>query len=254
MSDVLNSPAGDDYEWVNAWAARAAPAIAAPPERAQRPPGSPSRNGAGGARVLVHDLIPAPAAEPAADNPAVPPEPKSHADFGTLPAEVREPLPVPDTRALRPGELPAPKPDPDSFVHPATRRFFVDIRTSPTVPEQTHIHEQPATTQPETQAEAASAVSPMVAVPATEPPVSNAAPPVAPVALSAAEQLKRDIADISFARDALLAPAMPTTRRRARGAFATLRNAESVPILVGSVVGATLVAVFGAAASLVRLR
>ena len=71
-----------------------------------------------------------------------------------------------------------------------------------------------------------------------------------------ASQLERDIADIECARDALVdaEPTAITEPRRIRGRFAALRHAESVPILVGSVVGATLLLVFGAAASLISLR
>jgi hypothetical protein len=68
--------------------------------------------------------------------------------------------------------------------------------------------------------------------------------------------LAHDIAEIERARDALLEPAPFTIidPRKVRGRFSALRNADSVPILVGSVVGATLLIVFGAAASLISLR
>ena len=145
------------------------------------------------------------------------------------------------------------------FVHPATRRFFATFRAppaaepvAPTVPQadeavaapppaadtQAPVAETPAATAPIVQHEPAAVESSQVSL------------------VPEADQLERDIAEIQRVRDTLLAqpPFTIIDPRRVHGRFARLRNSDAVPIVIGTVVGLSLLIVFGAAASLITLR
>jgi len=218
MSELLNPSEGDDFEWVNAWATKSNPA-------------------------------------PKSD-PKVDPAPKqvSAPDTGAPATEQSAaPQPAPDASSPR-----KPAFDPEMFVHPATRRFFATFRTPP----------------------AAEPIAPPAAEPAP-PPALLPEPPAAEVAVAEvttpaaivqrepaavessqvslvpeADQLERDIAEIQRVRDALLAQPSFTIidPHKVHGRFARLRNSDAVPIVIGTVVGLTLLIVFGAAASLITLR
>jgi hypothetical protein len=84
----------------------------------------------------------------------------------------------------------------------------------------------------------------------SDPVAADAALPLAPDI--APDQLERDIAEIEMRRDALYAE----WERSQRGGDPTARSRTSdyVPILLGTVLGFTLLVVFGAAASFVSLR
>lgn len=72
-----------------------------------------------------------------------------------------------------------------------------------------------------------------------------------------AGQLARDIAEIEQARDALLsrAPTAPESPRVVRIAMWShlRRTADSVPVILGSLLGVVMLVVFSAAAAFVRL-
>lgn len=259
MSEQRNPPENDDFEWVNTWANGTSPAKGDTPKQASAP------NAASAA-----DLAEQPAAQEAiAPHPTEIVAPK--------PALMAQPN-IADVIA------PAPRkrgPDADQFVHPATRRFFAALRAPVSAPrsEASTAPIAPADAQSHQPIRAAASPSPVAtsfeALPA---PASAAAGPsetataVTPAATATnepamvesaeaslapdASQLERDIAEIECARDALVDPAPFTIAdpRKPRSRFSMLRHAESVPILVGSVVGATLLIVFGAAASLISLR
>jgi hypothetical protein len=82
-----------------------------------------------------------------------------------------------------------------------------------------------------------------------------------PVGSSAAEQLARDLADIAQARDALEGGTARTEATVAKGSdsrivwlpFALRRTADSVPILLGTVLGLLMLVVFSAAAVFAKL-
>jgi hypothetical protein len=255
MADVLNSPPGEDYEWVNAWAATKGEAHPAEPPlsgAAARP-----ENITSGIRVVAADLIAASATDASPNSTNVLPPPGPPADRALPQTEAAAPLRA--LEVVQGAELPPARGAAEFLVHPATRRFFAGIRLPAAAAEPIPASEEQTVAPPAERAEPAanraSVVTPAVTAstaPTALPDPLPSSPPVMP--LSPAEQLERDIADIAFAQDALSAPQATARSRRTRGAWAAFRNAESVPILVGSVVGATLLIVFGAAASLIRLR
>lgn len=91
------------------------------------------------------------------------------------------------------------------------------------------------------------AVPPEAPQPAASPPV------IAPIAHTLTDdQLKRDIAEIERARDALAAIPVGSFSSRLRNQALTLvpsRTADSVPIVVGGVLALVMLSVFGAAAA-----
>ena len=256
MSELHNPPESDDFEWVNTWA------TGAPAATDAKPPQQPAETST------------------SASDRATPPAPQE--TISAAPVRVVAETQGRDVVAARPTDTVAPQPpvtappnfaervvrasrkrtsDADQFVHPATRRFFAALR-APVSLARNETPAAPATTSPELAPEPAPAAAEVHETPSLETPVAPAASEPAMVESAEAtlapeaSQLDRDIADIECARDALV-DAEPTAiaePRRIRGRFAALRHAESVPILVGSVVGATLLLVFGAAASLISLR
>ena len=268
MSELRNPSENDDFEWVNDWANAAAPAAGGKPKHepvqtsasafdlAERP-----------APQATIAVAPARAAADAQSPDAIVPQPTDI--VATEPPATTQPDFA--DRVARASRKRGP--DADQFVHPATRRFFAALRAStgqseaPTAadapalahgPQHPLAAASPALTSAEPAPEATRScetapITERVATTANEPAtVGSADASLAPDA----SQLERDIADIECARDALLEPApfTITEPRKARRRFSALRHAESVPILVGSVVGATLLLVFGAAASLISLR
>lgn len=222
MSELLNPSEGDDYEWVNAWATKSNSAPKADLKAAPAPKPEPA---------------PDAVAASAAPSPAAP-----------APADVSPPR--------------KPTFDPDMFVHPATRRFFATFRAPPAA-------EPVAPAAP--QADEPVAAAPPPAAADTQAPVPEAPAELAPIVVQhepaavessqvslvpEADQLERDIAEIQRVRDALLAqpPFTIIDPRRVHGRFARLRNSDAVPIVIGTVVGLSLLIVFGAAASLITLR
>jgi len=272
MSELRDPPENDDFEWVNDWAHGAAPATGGKPKH------EPAQ-----ASADASELVEGPAPQ---ETIAVAPAPV------VADAPSQEPIPQQptDTVASKPAVTAQPSfadriarasrkrgPEADQLVHPVTRRFFAALR-SPTSTRQGEARaaaDAPAPAsgpQPTLAIASASVASTSPELPSEPAPAPVDLRETAPVAATAnepikvestdarlapeASQLERDIADIERARDALLesAPFTVTEPRKARGRFAALRHAESVPILVGSVVGATLLLVFGAAASLISLR
>jgi hypothetical protein len=178
---------------------------------------------------------------------------------------VSGPSPAPDI--LSPAVAEAPEP-PQRI--PATRRFFAALR--PPAPVERDVISAAVTVAPVEMIDdhppestlAPAEVEPIEAVAAVDQPAAVVAASE-PAAIESEEAslvpqvdlLEFDIAEIERARDALMAPAPFTIidpRKVRGGRFSALRNPDSVPILVGSVVGVTLLIVFGAAASLISLR
>lgn len=275
MSDLLDPPASDDFEWVNSWATGAKPA----------PSGKPKQEPAPNAQSPAEPAVqPPPAAAPANLATAV----QVQDTAARQPAEVAAPKPPVATQSTVADMVPRPPrkrgPEADQFVHPATRRFFAALRTQASAPrdEAPAVSAAPADAPTATRDPQPSVASPSPAKTAPAPSPAPMFPPTtiaeaAPIVLTSAvpaetppvkiestdaslaptmSQLERDIAEIEGARDALLDPEpfTITDPRKPRSRLAALRHAESVPILVGSVVGATLLIVFGAAASLISLR
>jgi hypothetical protein len=83
---------------------------------------------------------------------------------------------------------------------------------------------------------------------------ADAVMPVELVPAIAPDQLEQDIAEIAARRDALLAEYQPVPRVTVLERPRRSRTTDYVPILLGCVLGFTLVVVFGAAASFVSLR
>lgn len=298
MSEILNSPASDDFEWVNAWAGADKPA--AKPEPKFEPKPTPARREEPVvAKTADADARARDSAAPRTAEAVAPNAPASAqaASQGTNQATPRDPATRPARKAAG---------DPELLVHPATRRFFSALRApipvqrdaTPPAPTETVDGssgkpaiepkvEPKVTVEPKTTAEPKTTVEPTQATvpqpaptrepapaampkPASKPASATTLPADTvkarePVALASSEPtlvrevdlLDRDIADIELARDALLEPAPLATaapRKVLRERLAALRNPDSVPILVGSVVGVTLLIVFGAAASLISLR
>lgn len=266
MSELRNPPESDDFDWVNAWAT-------ATPATGDAPKQYPMLNAESASdfaeQHAPQEAIAAAPARVAADT-------QSREAITQHPTEVVAPRPPvtaqPNIADMATHASHKRGPDVDQFVHPATRRFFAALHTS------TRRSEAPAAADAQAPAQIAPAPASSVSKASaflSEPApagVRETAPVMTPVATTTnqptmvesaeaslapdASQLERDIADIEGARDALLEP-VPftiTELRKARSRLSALRHAESVPILVGSVVGATLLLVFGAAASLISLR
>lgn len=277
MSELRDPPASDDFEWVNSWADASTPPTGGKPrqEPAQRPSVSPSDLAE---RPAPREVV---AAEPARPGVGT----QSRDGLAQHPAEIVAPKPpvaAQSNFADRVAQVSRKRgPDAEQFVHPATRRFFAALRT-PTSASRSDAPAAPIAPAPDQNVQPIPALTP--AAPMTTSPelppeaapaaaeVREKAPIPTPATITAsqpakvesaeaslapdASQLERDIAEIECARDALLEPApfTITDPRKPRSPFSALRHAESVPILVGSVVGATLLIVFGAAASLISLR
>ncbi len=180
MSEQVN-PSGDDFEWVNAWAANPKPV------------------------AKISPVPPAPPVRPAAD-----------ADMWFAAHAVLSPQPTAH-EFVRTGGPVAPPPS--------------DI----TLENSRVVHAAHA--MPVESGERVAVASPATLVPGPG-------------------LLEHDIAEIERACEVLAEPApfVIDARKLRRSRLAALRNSDSVPILVGSVVGATLLLVFGAAASLISLR
>ena len=254
----------DDFAWVNAWAASAgpsAPAVApaitpvAPALQALIEPTQP-------ATQVEAYTPPAPSSEATAplDPPTfiaseiMPPVPFEAAQDGASAPLVPEAAPA-ETEAASVGdtdpeaaaesaastdegdELPAAEEQPKSsapisfldFARRAKRSLFSIVARN-------------ADLEPEPEA--------LTHIPGSSDPV--AAGTTFPLAPDLSDQLERDIAEIEIRRDALYAE-WERSQRWADPA-ARSRTSDYVPILLGTVLGFTLLVVFGAAASFVSLR
>ena len=262
----------DDFEWVNAWAATLRPAPIAAPTAA------PAAN------LAIADAGPAQAhARPAESGGSIVMSRPTPAAAGSGEAPIAIDRVATSAAAARGAvvEAGSPLPDPAVNAAPATAAHVAST-----------LHAVEATAADATDTDAATArlaeggsaaIPPFDAerrigrkrwtnlfrmiVRESEPdlraanelaeaaPESHAAHDAEAEPILAADQLRRDIADIVFIRDRLLAEAAAEERKkRSVARFARMRTSDYVPILVGGVLAFTSLVVFGAAASFVSLR
>jgi hypothetical protein len=266
------SPSGDDFEWVNAWAESA---VSGEP---RDEPSSPTREAKISAVPAPTDpqpsdevLTAAPVLAAPDEAPLVPAtaialvaaesiEPQSADDR----IEAAEPLavedhieaPACDDTTARAETSDTPPSEAPTWLErkPWARIFRIVARNAD------RAADHPVAVLPEEPADALSLAADEAEV-ARESPAAELVPIADNVELApehvelAPDQLERDITEIELIRDRLLAEedasAVPFDEMRAA---APSRTSDHVPILVGGALAFTLLVVFGAAASLVSLR
>jgi hypothetical protein len=267
-------PSDDDFEWVNAWAAsttqpepRIEPPAAeadplprtadnevptlgsAPDTEASTPATAPEA-----AEPEAVSLVPVAETAPPDVEALEPPAPADHIDAAEASiADDRGPL-APVAEAVD-RALDAPPPRVSRWLErrPWTRVFRVVAR-NPAPPVATiHLVEPMQSSDTQTADSTSRVAEPTQDLP--QPAEAELTPTLVEPVL-ALDQLERDIEEIEWIRDRLLAEpiadAAPLTS--AKATVVARRTSDHVPILVGGALALTLLIVFGAAASLASLR